>query len=308
MFLALTNPALASLLDLEYARAMKPVAALYLTLSLAAGLTACRAQSSPDSSAKITPPSTPMRIVSLDFCADQYVLKLIEPEHILALSPDAGKPISYLKGKAQNIPSVRPNAEDVLQLKPDLIIRSYGGGPNADSFYRRAGLPVVNIGWAGDFGGIKSVTQQVADGLGQTQRGAAIITDLDTRLAAIKPPKTKPRALYMTPSGTTAGAGSLIDEVFIEAGLENFQTQAGWRDIPLERLAYEQPDLIAAAFFDTNTENAWSAMRHPIARAQIQNQPTTPLKGSWMSCGAWFAMDAVEALAQSSGTAVKPKP
>jgi len=100
----------------------------------------------------------------------------------------------------------------------------------------------------------------------------------------------------MTPSGTTAGTGSLVHEVLITAGLENFQIQAGWRDIPLERLAYEQPDLIAAAFFDTDVENAWSAMRHPLARALIQTQPTVQLDGSWMSCGAWFAMDAVEAL------------
>ena len=276
---------------------MKPYIALKFTLIVAAGLTACRAQSAQNFSRAGTS-ETAMRIVSLDFCADQYVLKLIDRENILALSPDARKPISYLKDKAQNIPSVRPNAEDVLALKPDLIVRSYGGGPNADAFYRRAGITVVNIGWAGDFDGIKSVTQDVADELGQTQRGAAMIADLDKRLAAITPRAQPTYALYMTPSGTTAGAGSLVDKVLTRAGLKNFQAQSGWRDIPLERLAYEKPELIAAAFFDTNTENAWSAMRHPIARNQIESLPVIPLNGSWMSCGAWFAMDAVEALAR----------
>ena len=240
-----------------------------------------------------------MRIVSLDFCADQYVLKLIEPERILALSPDAREAISYLKDKAQDIPSVRPSAEDVLQLKPDLIVRSYGGGAGAESFYQRAGIPVVNIGWAGNFQSIKTVTRNVAQELGEQMRGDAIVEDIDKRLAAIKPRATKRKALYMTPSGTTAGTESFVHEVLTAAGLDNFQTQFGWRDIPLERLAYEQPDIIAAAFFDTDIETTWSAIRHPIARAQVKTQPAVQLKGSWMSCGAWFAMDAVEALASA---------
>ena len=69
----------------------------------------------------------PLRIVSLDFCADQYVLKFADREQILAVSPDAVRGFSYMRDTAIGIPSVRPIAEDVLILKPDLIIRSYGG-------------------------------------------------------------------------------------------------------------------------------------------------------------------------------------
>jgi len=308
MSLASTNRGLASFLDLNYGSSMnrlikRPTAQFmslcFIGLCLTVGfLSIGQPSNTTPAGEALNLPAKAARIVSLDFCADQYVLKLIEPERIAALSPDARKPISYLKDKAQNIPSVRPRAEDVLRLKPDLIVRSYGGGASAGRFYQQAGIPVINIGWAGDFGGIKTVTQDVADALGETERGAEIIADMTARLAAIPARTQKSEALYMTPSGTTAGAGSLVHEVLTAAGHENFQQQSGWRDIPLERLAYEQPDIIAAAFFDTNTENAWSAMRHPIARAQLRNQPTAQLNGSWMSCGAWFAVDAVEALAK----------
>ena len=256
------------------------------------------------------------RIISLDFCADQYVLALIDPEHILALSPDAQKPISYLRHKAKNIPSIKPNAENILGLKPDIIIRSYGGGPRIDAFYEAAGIKVITIGWAGDFDTIKTVTRDTAKALGQAPRGEALIADLTRRQSQLRAMQDKPSQngkysqsdgilpspkaslLYLTPSGTTAGPGSLIDAVITMAGFENFQTQPGWRDLPLERLAHEQPSHIAAAFFDTNSENAWSAMRHPIARAQLGARPVTAIKGSWLSCGAWFAMDAAEALAR----------
>lgn len=87
--------------------------------------------------------------------------------------------------------------------------------------------------------------------------------------------------------------------MLIAAGLENFQTQPGWRSLPLERLAYERPDIIAAAFFDSdvNKTDAWSSANHPVARAQMSNLPTVSLQGAWTSCGGWFLIDAIEALA-----------
>ena len=245
------------------------------------------------------PGARPSRVVSLDFCADQYVLKMIEPERILAVSPDAKAPFSYMRDKATGLRSVRSAAEDVMILRPDLVVRSYGGGPNAAAFFQKAGVPVLNVGWADDIDGIKRVISEMAQGLGVPARGAKIIANMEARLAALKIQPQNNKVLYMTPSGTTTGAGSLVHHMLEKAGLENFQTEPGWRSLPLERLAYERPDMVAAAFFDTNRleKDAWSAMRHPVARAQIRQLPTVALKGSWMSCGAWFSLDAIEALA-----------
>lgn len=250
-----------------------------------------------------TTPAQPQRVVSLDYCADQYALKMLAPEHILALSPDAQAPFSYMREAANDLPRVRASAEDVIVLKPDLIIRSYGGGPNTAQFFERAGIPVVNIGWAGDIDGIKTVTMDMANALGVPEKGQSMIDEMNLRLQALKKRARKPSTLYVTPSGATTGPGSLIDELMIAAGLENYEMSPGWRSLPLERLAYEPPDMIAAAFFDINkTErNGWSAARHPIARRQMENLPTVALEGSWMSCGAWFLIDAIEALAQSEG-------
>ncbi|MEE9272996.1 MAG: ABC transporter substrate-binding protein [Robiginitomaculum sp.] len=249
----------------------------------------------------LTQQSKPRRIVSLDYCADQYVLKLVERKNILAVSPDAGKAFSYMRESAKGIPTLLPRAEDVLIHKPDLVVRSYGGGPNAKVFFERAGVPVLNIGWAGDLDGIKDVIQTVANQLGESEKGKAITANMDIRLQTVRnkiKQGTRRSALYMTPSGVTTGPGSLVHEMLVEANLENFQTQAGWRPIPLERLAYEQPDLIAAAFFGTKTDHkdAWSAMRHPIARKQMRDIPTVDIQGAWTSCGAWYLLDAIEAL------------
>lgn len=245
------------------------------------------------------PVSRPVRIVSLDYCADQFVLKLVDRDRILAVSPDADADFSYMRKAAAGLRVVRPVAEDALVLKPDLIVRSYGGGPNATAFFQRAGVPVLNVGWANDIDSVKRVIAELAEGLNEAARGEAVIAEMNARLDAIKANPRHQTALYMTPAGVTTGPGSLVHEMLVAANLENFQEAPGWRSIPLERLAYEQPDMVATAFFDTKTDHpyAWSAMAHPIARTQLRARPTVSLNGAWTACGGWFLMDAVEALA-----------
>ena len=246
--------------------------------------------------------SRPARIVSLDYCADQYVLKFADKEHILAVSPDATKNFSFMRDAAEGVPTVRPIAEDVLLLKPDLVVRSYGGGPGATQFFERVGIPVLDVGWAPDLPAVLTNVQRMADGLGERERGVALVTDVQARLDALSEQPKEKTALYMTPAGVTTGPGSLVHEMIVAAGLENFQTEPGWRSLPLERLAHEQPDIIAAAFFGTSTNHpdAWSPMKHPVARAQLENQTVVPLEGAWTSCNGWFLIEAIEALSEGA--------
>ena len=242
----------------------------------------------------------PRRIVSLDYCADQYVLKFADREDILALSPDAGKRFSYMRAAAEGIPTVRPRTADVLALQPDLVVRTYGGGHDIADFMKEPGVPVVQIGFPQSIAEVRDEVLRVGTELGKPDEAEKLVADMDRRLKALAERSGPQReVLYMTPAGVTAGEGTLVHELFVAAGLENFQDRPGWNPLPLERLAYERPDLIAAAFFESQTNHVdnWSAARHPVARAQLRELPVVPLEGAWTSCGGWFLIDAVEALA-----------
>jgi len=241
--------------------------------------------------------------VSIDYCADQFVLQLLPSSDILAVSPDAQKQFSYMRDRAQGIPQVRPFAEDVLALQPDLIVRLYGGGARAAEFFERAGVPIVQLPFVNDIEGIRQSIMIVAEQLGAVENGRALVRQMDGRLNALKQKHSGRSVLYMTPTGVTSGPGTLIHEMLTAAGLQNFEQRPGWHDLPLERLAYEAPDVVAASFFDSYTNHAalWSAMRHPIAREQMLGLPTAMLEGSWTSCGGWFLLDAIEALVDVGG-------
>lgn len=247
----------------------------------------------------------PRRIISLDYCADQFVLALADREAILRLSPDATDDYSYLRAQARGLPTVRPRAEDVLVLQPDVVVRSYGGGPNVRRFLESAGVRVVQIGWASGIDAVRRNLRDVAGELGAARRGRALLEDMDRRLAAIAARRgdaPRRKVLYMTPAGVTAGPGTLVHELLEAAGLANFEQRPGWHSIPLERLAYERPDLVAPAFFEVRTNHLdhWTASRHPVARRQMRSLPGVPLQGAWVACGGWFLVDAVEALADGA--------
>lgn len=250
---------------------------------------------------QVSADAPPKRIVSLDYCADQFVLKFAPRERILAVSPDAGADFSYMREAAIGLPRVRPVEEDVLLLKPDLIVRSYGGGPNATAYFERAGIPVLEVGWAGDIEAVMANIERLASELGAPEEGREVVADMNARLASLTRSDEGETILYMTPGGVTSGPGSLVHNMLIAAGLSNFQTEPGWRPIPLERLAYETPDRIALARFGSaDNPDAWSAAAHPIARAHLNAADTVQLDGAATSCGGWFLVDAVEALANGS--------
>jgi len=266
---------------------------------IAFSLAACSAPADEVASAEGN--DAPRRIISLDYCADQYVLALAEREDILALSPYSEDDYSYLREEASGIAKVRPVAEDVLALKPDLIVRTYGGGPKAAEFFAAASVPVVQIGYAATLADVPGVLEQAAIDLKAEEKGAEIIQDYRARLDSIEPQAQPRTVLYMTSGGVTTGPGTMIDEMFTAAGLVNFETRPGWHALPLERLAKEQPDLIASAFYETGTDymDAWSASGHPVARRQLKEQPVIRLDSAWTACGGWFLIEAIEALAEA---------
>ncbi|MDT0577099.1 ABC transporter substrate-binding protein [Croceicoccus sp. F390] len=248
-------------------------------------------------------PEAPRRIISLDYCADQYVLRFADRGDILALSPGADEHFSYMRAAARGLPQIRPRTADVLALKPDLVVRSYGGDPNITAFMERAGVPVVQIGFPQTIEQVREEVARVGAELGQADTARRVIADMDKRLGALAAKAgDRPQALYMTPAGVTTGSESLVHELMTAAGLANFQTRSGWNQLPLERLAYERPDLIVAAFFEStsNHVDSWSAARHPVAQAQLRELPVATVEGAWTSCGGWFLVEAIETMSRQA--------
>ena len=254
-----------------------------------------------EQSSDLSTTAGPKKIISLDYCADQFVLALVDRENILALSPQATAPFSYLREAAAGIKTVRASAEDILVLKPDIVVRTYGGGPNATTFFERAGIDVVQIGYASTLDDVSDITRDTARQLKAVGRGELPIADMEKRLKAIPPSSGNLKALYLTSKGAVAGRQTIIGDIMERAGVANFLPQSGWESLPLEHLVYEKPDLIAAGFFESSdfVTDRWTPSRHPVAQRLLSDTPVVLIPGSWTSCGAWPLINAVEAIADA---------
>lgn len=251
----------------------------------------------------IAPPAlaAPLRVVSLDYCADQYVLALADRSQIAALSRGSQRDDSYFRDRAHGIPQTRGSLEEVLALRPDLVVRNWGGPWNATDVYARFHVPVLQVGDATDFAAARADLLDAARELGHLDRGDALARDLDLRLARLQasaPPARTP-VMYLSAGGAVAGAGTLTDAAINAAGGRNVRSERGWQVMPLEELIETPPALIALGFFDAGRErmNAWSPSHHPAFRNALAHARTVSLPPAAISCEAWTMIDAAEIIA-----------
>lgn len=242
----------------------------------------------------------PRRIVSLDYCADQFVLALADRDQIAALSRGSQRDDSYFRARARGLRQTRGTLEEVLALRPDLIVRNWGGPWDAADVYARFGVPVLHVGDTTDFAAARDDVLNAAQIIGRPARGAAIARDLELRLARLRANARAPQpVMYLSAGGAVAGTGTMMDSVIRAGGGRNIRTEASWTVLPLERLIETPPALIALGFFEHGRTrmNAWRPARHPAMRRMLERARTVSLPTASVACEAWFAIDAAEAIA-----------
>lgn len=238
----------------------------------------------------------PLRVMTLDQCADQYALALA-PDADLALSPRADDPDAFLRDAARGHRMVRPTLEAAIAFRPDVVVRYWGGEPRLLARLQADGVRVVTINDATDFNGVRADVRTVAQGLGRPARGEALITLMDARLAQAAPRRPIQRsALYLTAGGFTAGRGTLVDAILAAAGFRNAARAPGFAPVSVERIALFPPLRFVLGFFDQSRGDWRGPGRHPVIRKAMQGRVAARLPAAVLTCPAWFAADAAAML------------
>jgi iron complex transport system substrate-binding protein len=248
--------------------------------------------------------SAPARVVSMHLCGDQLALALADRAQIVSLSwhaTDADQ--SYLAAKAEGLPQNYGTAEEVMALRPDLVLAGAFPGRETVALLRRLGVNVLTLELPRFFDDIARQTREVAAALGHPARGAALVAEMEAKLAATSRAVSglpAASAILYQPGGITMGRGFLEDELLRRAGLDNVATRlgiVGQGTISLERLVAAKPDLIVFGV-ELNAPPSLSTrlFEHPIIARAVQARRVTLPPILW-TCGAWFSTEAVERLA-----------
>ena len=242
------------------------------------------------------------RVVSLDQCADQYVLALSPGSAIAGLSPRAVADDSYLREEAGGLPIVRADTEAILGARPQVVVRFWGGPPALLADLRHRGVRVVGIDDAVDFEGVRANIRRVARALGQDPAGERLISAMNAKLAAAQGAWRGNSALYLTSGGATSGRGTLIDAMLRAAGLNNVAQSQGYSGLSLESLVAHPPAAIVGGFFDTAAlaREPWGVGRHRVLRDLMRRNALISLPASILGCPAWFAADGAARIAAAA--------
>lgn len=242
------------------------------------------------------------RVLSLDHCADQYVLALAPHDKIVGVSKRADDADSAMRARAAGVPLRRPDLEDSLASRAEVAVVNWVADPKLTERLRARGVEVVRVGEANSFADIRRNIRQVAAALGESARGEALIARMDAELARSAGAWKGERAVYLTPGGFTAGSGTLVGEILKAAGLTNAETRPGYQSASLETLALHPPEAVVLGFFDTFqlAGDSWGVGRHAVMRRIVRERAVASLPGELLGCPDWTAADAVALLASKA--------
>ncbi|HKM72482.1 MAG TPA: ABC transporter substrate-binding protein [Stellaceae bacterium] len=256
------------------------------------------------------------RVISLNLCTDQLVLALADRSAIVSvtyLARDCA--ISAQCRAAASEPINYGTAEELVAAEPDLVLGGRYTTRPAIGIARRLGMKVLEFDPPSSLDMVRRQIRDVAEALGRSERGEAMIADLDGRLAALPQAAAKgerPVAAVYQANSVTVGANSLIDAALQVAGVDNLARRLGLENymyLPLETLIADRPDLLILntprAIYPSLAE---SVLRHPAIAAAIAPDRRVIVSQSLWICGGPEIGDAIALLAQARARLVTAQP
>jgi iron complex transport system substrate-binding protein len=246
---------------------------------------------------------TPKRVVSLNMCTDELVLRLADRSNIASvtwLSRDSKA--ANVADLAASVPVNHGLAEEIIPLDPDLVVAGTFTTRTAVAMLKQTKLPVTEFGVAHNVDEVREQIRDMARLVGEPARGDLLVESLDRRLSAIDKITSAPRptALVFNPNGFTVGAGTLVDDIMRHAGLDNVAARmnlGNYSQIPLEIVIRSGVDvLIVSASRDGPPSLATEMLQHPVLSKLGAKTHVIMLPSRLWSCGGPEVVEAITRL------------
>ncbi len=192
----------------------------------------------------------PRRVVSLNPCLDVILVEVADRFQIAALShyarEDYGSTIADI---ARTLPFTYETAEEVLALRPDLVLTGRHSSLATRTSLDRLDIPTALFGLPDTVEESLEQVRRIAGLVGHPERGDALVRRIVAALEAAAPMPGTPSlsALVFMPGGFASGPGTLMDEMMSRMGLHNAAIRYGLRrsmSVPLEHVIADPPDVL----------------------------------------------------------------
>lgn len=241
------------------------------------------------------------RVASLNLCLDQIILDWLPPENIVSVTWLSDQP-QYRKGPIpEHIYRNRAQAEELLPLKPDLILTGQFGAQRAAARLEELGFNLVRIPDAYSLEQLQSQLEALENALGKLPA----LQQQKSRLQKLLAEKLenadskKPTALILSANNITYGSGMLEHQLLTRAGFTNLAAQQGINQlgrVSLEQVIDAAPDLLVFYGGAQDFAIAHLAEQHPVLKTYIERGRTYRLPAKLGYCPALAAANVLQQL------------
>ncbi|MCP5397257.1 MAG: ABC transporter substrate-binding protein [Sphingomonadaceae bacterium] len=191
-------------------------------------------------------------IVSLNPCSDAILAEVADPAQILAISHYSHDPraTSMDLATARRFAVTGGTVEEVLALRPDVVVASAFIDPAARLGFERLGLKVETLGMVGTVEESEAQIRQLAALAGHPERGEALIARIEAALSANRGEGETIPAVLWQPGGIVPGEGQLVDGLMRNAGFASHSAARGMAQaeyLSLESLLAAPPEVLLVA-------------------------------------------------------------
>jgi iron complex transport system substrate-binding protein len=243
------------------------------------------------------------RIASMNVCTDQLLLTLADPRQIVGLSRYSRDPSqSWAADDARRYRILSGGAEDILAIRPDVVVASLFDKRATREFLKAKGLHVVEFDVPRSLDDVKDQIRQTGEIAQHPDRADAEIARLDGALARARQAiARKPvRVLPLSRRGWVSGSESLLSSLLTAAGLANAAGDLGVAFggfAPLETIVAARPDFLVVSDAGDGAGDEGSAfLLHPALQRFYPPSRRIVIPDRLTVCGGGMLADALDVL------------
>lgn len=245
------------------------------------------------------------RVMSIDNCANQYLLALADRDQIVSLAKGGDQTtLPFLAARAEGLTRNQRTVEEVVAARPDILLTGQWAVATAQ-VAQRFGVRVVRLDPPRDVVQARRQILDLAQILGQPERGHVLAAALDASLAQASARRTRQRTLGVVyrSGGYAYGADTLVDSIMDGAGIDNVAARLGLRragNIDLETLLLARPQVMLddQARDRGDPRIATDFLAHPALRRGLPQAARIQFPMAYWLCGGEALPLAVDALAR----------
>ena len=241
------------------------------------------------------------RIVSMNVCSDQLLLSLADPEQILGLSRFSRD--AWIAGDVGRYPKLSGGAEDVMVLKPDIVVANLYDKRSTRDLLKAHGLHLAELSVPRTLPEVKDQIREFGDIVGHPDRAAAQIALLDAALARARQAVAARhyRVLPLSRRGWVAGSDSFVGSLLAETGLFNTAGDLGFNFggfASLEAIVSQKPDLLLVSQAgDFARDDGQAFLLHPALARFYPPEKRIVIPERLTECGGVMLAEALDVLA-----------